>query len=89
MNDEKWMKLDILCHMHKSKCQRKFNPKMKIKGLAFLKTNKKQWEKINEYGQTCVQYRLKIKLYLSCKYLMFGDFKLSLLCYHRYYAPFQ
>ncbi len=42
MNDEKWMKFDILCHMHKSKCQRKFNPKMNIKGVAFLKTNKRQ-----------------------------------------------
>jgi hypothetical protein len=46
MNDEKWIKFDILCHMHKSKCQRKFNPRMKIKGVAFLKTNKKQWEKL-------------------------------------------
>lgn len=33
------MKFDILCHMHKSKCQRKVNPKMKIKGVAFLKTS--------------------------------------------------
>jgi len=39
MNDEKMMKFDILCHMHKSKCQRKFNPKMKIKGVPFLKTS--------------------------------------------------
>ncbi len=28
MNDEKWMRFDILCHMHKSKCQRKFKPKI-------------------------------------------------------------
>jgi hypothetical protein len=48
VSNEWWkrMKFDILCHMHKSKCQRKFNPKMKIKGVAFLKTKKKQWEKL-------------------------------------------
>ncbi len=32
--------------------------------------------KINEYDQTCVQYRLKVKLYLSCKYLMLVDWNL-------------
>ncbi len=32
--------------------------------------------KINEYGQTCAQYRLKIKLYLSCKYFMYVDWNI-------------
>lgn len=46
--------------------------------------------KINEYGQTCVQYRLKIKLYLTCKYLMFVDWNIiwRILSYHLYATIF-
>lgn len=46
--------------------------------------------KINEYGQTCVQYRLKRKLYLSCKYLILVDWNIiwRILSYHLYATIF-
>jgi hypothetical protein len=65
---KKWWNLTFYVICTNQNVKERLTQKWRLRELLFSK--QVAMNKINEYGQTCVKYSLKIKLCLSCKNFM-------------------